>query len=50
MSWLVMRSASSTVLPITISVSALAEAIALPQPKVWKVALVIRPVLGSVLM
>ena len=43
MSLLVIRLASSTVLPMTISVSAELDAIALAQPNVWNFASAIRP-------
>ncbi len=47
MSWLLIFSASSTVSPLTISVSAELDAIAEPQPKVWKPASRITSVSGS---
>ncbi len=43
MSSLVILAASSRVLPITISVSAEEEAMALAQPKVWNLASLMRP-------
>ena len=43
MSWLVIFSASSRVLPLIISVRAEAEAMALAQPKVWNLASAIFP-------
>jgi len=49
MSWLLTLSASSSVLPLTISVSADDEAMAEPQPKVWKCAARMMSVSGSTL-
>ena len=48
MSWLVIFSASSIVLPMTSSVSAEDDAIADPQPNVWNCAFVMMFVSGSI--
>ncbi|MNE43566.1 hypothetical protein D3C80_1377500 [compost metagenome] len=49
MSWLLIFSAWSTVRPLIISVSAELDAIAEPQPKVWKPASRMTSVSGSTL-
>ena len=47
MSWLLTFSASSSVMPLMISVNAELEAMAEPQPKVWKLASWMVSVSGS---